>query len=161
MGNSGSSGAPFARSRGPLTEAGKARSARNGTKHGLRGGPFALLPGEESEAFAEIHAAVAADWGPRENYERRWVMELVTSLGVRIACAACNLRPLPRLSRRARLFEATMKRLVTFARYGVSMLTVSSPKVLDEKSPPDSEVRQSRRVQAAVALGVVPFVAGL
>jgi hypothetical protein len=43
----------------------------------------------------------------------------------------------------------------------LSMLTVSSPKVLDEKSPPDSEVRQSRRVQAAVALGVVPFVAGL
>ena len=46
-------------------------------------------------------------------------------------------------------------------RHLLSMLTVSSPKVLDEKSPPDSEVRQSRRVQAAVALGVVPFVAGL
>ena len=68
-----------ARSRGPVSEAGKARSARNGTQHGLRGGPFALLPGEDREEFAALHAAVAADWGPRDAYERRWVMELVTS----------------------------------------------------------------------------------
>ena len=54
------------RSRGPVSEAGKARSARNGTKHGLRGGPFALLPGEDRAEFAALHAAVAADWGPRE-----------------------------------------------------------------------------------------------
>ena len=69
-----------ARSRGPVTEAGKARSASNGTRHGLRGGPFALLPGEDREEFAELHAAVTADWGPRDAYERRWVMELVTSM---------------------------------------------------------------------------------
>jgi hypothetical protein len=55
-----------ARSRGPDTDAGKARSARNGTRHGLRGGPFALLPSEDPDEFAELHAAVTSDWGPRE-----------------------------------------------------------------------------------------------
>ena len=47
-----------ARSRGPGTEAGKARSARDGTKHDLRDGPFAPLPGEDREVFAELHADV-------------------------------------------------------------------------------------------------------
>ena len=59
-----------ARSRGPTTEAGKACSARNGTKHGLRGGPFTLLPGEDQDEFAALRAAVTADWGPRDAYER-------------------------------------------------------------------------------------------
>ena len=31
-----------ARSLGPVTETGKARAARNGTRHGLRGSTFAL-----------------------------------------------------------------------------------------------------------------------
>jgi hypothetical protein len=44
---------------------------RNGTRHGLRGGPFALLPGEDGEEFTALHAAVTADWRPRDAYERR------------------------------------------------------------------------------------------
>ena len=59
----------------PATAVGKARSTQNGTRHGLRGGPFALLPGEDREEFAHLHAAVTADWRPRDAYERRWVME--------------------------------------------------------------------------------------
>ena len=39
-------------SRGPTTEAGKARSAGNAARHGLRGGPFALLPGENARRSA-------------------------------------------------------------------------------------------------------------
>ena len=69
-----------ARSHGPATVAGKARSSRNGTRHGLRGGPFAILPGEDRDAFSHLHAAATNDWGPRDAYERRWVMELVTAM---------------------------------------------------------------------------------
>ena len=69
-----------ARSRGPVTAAGKARAARNGTRHGLRGGPFALLPGEDAEELDLLRAAVAADWRPRDAYERHWVAELVAAM---------------------------------------------------------------------------------
>ena len=107
-----------ARSRGPMTEAGKARSARNGTRHGLRGGPFALLPGEDREEFAALHAAVTADWRPRDAYERRWVMELVTSLWRQDRLRALELATLAAAAAESPPSEATMKRLLTFARYG-------------------------------------------
>ena len=69
-----------ARSRAPTTDAGKARSARNGTKHGLRGGPFALLPDEDRDELTALHAAITSDWGPRDAYERRWVRALVAAM---------------------------------------------------------------------------------
>src|SRR5690348_12225090 len=69
-----------AHSHGPVTAAGKARSASNGTRHGLRGGPFAMLPGEDHAAFGELRAVVASDWDPRDAYEQHWVMELVTAM---------------------------------------------------------------------------------
>ena len=58
-----------AKSTGPMTEAGKARSARNATKHGLTGGPV-VLPHESQEAYDELKqslartykAATAAEW---------------------------------------------------------------------------------------------------
>src|SRR6476469_7879350 len=52
------------RSHGPVTEAGKARAAQNRTRHGLRGGDFGLLPGEDGEELALLERAVAADWQP-------------------------------------------------------------------------------------------------
>jgi hypothetical protein len=104
-------------SRGPVTEAGKARSAQNGTKHGLRGGSFALLPGEDREEFAALHAAVTSDWSPRDAYERRWVMELVACLwrqdrlrALEFAAFAAAAESPPS--------EATVRKLTTFARYG-------------------------------------------
>ena len=91
-----------ARSRGPITDAGKARAAGNGTKHGLRGCPFALLSGEDSEELVALHAAVTADWGPRDAYEHRWVMELVTSMWRQDRLHALEWRRLPQPPKRIR-----------------------------------------------------------
>ncbi len=107
-----------ARSHGPTTEAGKAQSGRNGTKHGLRGGPFALLPSEDRAAFAEMHAAVTADWGPRDAYEQRWVMELVASLWRQDRLRGLELATLGAAAAESPPSEATVRKLATFARYG-------------------------------------------
>jgi hypothetical protein len=107
-----------ARSRGPATEAGKARAARNGTRHGLRGGPFALLPGEDPAEFARLHAAVTADWAPRDAYERRWVRELVAAMWRQDRLRGLELAALAAAAEERPPTEATMKRLLTFARYG-------------------------------------------
>jgi hypothetical protein len=107
-----------ATSRGPRTDAGKARSARNGTRHGLRGGPFALLPGEDREQFAALHAAVTSDWGPRDAYERRWVMELVTSMWRQDRLRGLELAVLTAAAAESPPSEATVRKLGTFARYG-------------------------------------------
>ena len=69
-----------ARSNGPATDAGKARAARNGTRHGLRGGAFAPLPGEDAAELDLLRQAVACDWSPRDAFERHWAAELVAAL---------------------------------------------------------------------------------
>jgi hypothetical protein len=107
-----------ARSHGPTTEAGKARSARNGTRHGLRGGPFALLPGEDREEFVALYAAVTSDWGPRDAYEHRWVMELVTSMWRQDRLRGLELATLTAAATESPPSDATVKKLTTFARYG-------------------------------------------
>ena len=107
-----------ARSRGPVTEAGKTRSARNATKHGLRGGPFDLLPGEDRKAFAALHTAVSSDWGPRDAYERRWVMELVNAMWRQDQLRGLELAMLTAAAAESPPSEATIRKLATFARYG-------------------------------------------
>src|SRR3954453_6237347 len=107
-----------ARSHGPTTDAGQAHSARNGTRQLLRGGPFALLPGEYREEFTALHAAVAADWRPRDAYERRWVKELVTAMWRQDRLHALELAALTAAAAESPPSEATMQRLLTFARYG-------------------------------------------
>ena len=107
-----------ARSRGPVTDAGRTRAARNGTRHGLRGGPFALLPGEDADEFAQLHAAVTADWAPRDAYERRWVRELVAAMWRQDRLRGLELATLAAAEQESPPTEATVKRLLTFARYG-------------------------------------------
>ena len=53
-----------ARSAGPATEAGKARSALNGVRHGLCGRTFFLLPDEDPAEFREHEAMWLAVWSP-------------------------------------------------------------------------------------------------
>ena len=107
-----------ARSRGPVTEAGKAFSAGNGTRHGLRGGPFALLPGEDRDEFGALHVAVTADWQPRDAYERRWVRELVAAMWRQDRLRAIELATLTAAAAESPPGEATVRQLLTFARYG-------------------------------------------
>ena len=61
--------------RGPATPEGKARSALNGTRHGLAG-PFRLLPGEDAAAYGRLRAALLARHAPADAAEEHWVEEL-------------------------------------------------------------------------------------
>ena len=136
-----------ARSRGPVTEAGKARAARNGTRHGLRGGPFALLPGEDADEFAQLHAAVTADWSPRDAYERRWVRELVAALWRQDRLRGLELATLAAAEQEHPPTEATVKRLLTFARYGARIdkdmtMALRALRVLRDR--PDAHIAETQ-----------------
>src|SRR3954454_366793 len=71
-----------ASSSGPITPEGKARSARNGTRHGLRGSTFALLPGENPAEWAAHLDGYLARLRPVDAAELRCVERL----------AACDWR---------------------------------------------------------------------
>ena len=107
-----------ARSRGPATAAGKARAARNGTRHGLRGGDFALLPGEDAEELDLLRHAVACDWQPRDAYERHWAAELVAAMWRQQRLRHLEFAALEAAAQEHPPTEASLKRLLTFARYG-------------------------------------------
>ncbi len=60
-----------ARSAGPATAAGKARSALNGVRHGLCGRTFFLLPDEDPAEFRRHEAMWLAVWSPRDLHEHQ------------------------------------------------------------------------------------------
>ncbi len=64
-----------ARSRGPVTAAGKARSAGNALRHGLYSAR-ALTPGEDPAAFEALLAALRAEHAPRDVTEHLLVERL-------------------------------------------------------------------------------------
>ena len=53
-----------AKSCGPKTPEGKARSAQNALRHGLRAQKYVVLPGESAAAFAELEAALMEELAP-------------------------------------------------------------------------------------------------
>jgi hypothetical protein len=53
-----------AKSRGPRTSEGKARSAKNALKHGLRAQKHVVLPAEGAAAFAAHEAALMEELAP-------------------------------------------------------------------------------------------------
>jgi hypothetical protein len=78
-----------ARSTGPATDAGKARSALNGVRHGLCGRTFFLLPDENPAEFRDHEAMWLAVWSPRDLHEHE--------------AAACAIRAMWREVRADRL----------------------------------------------------------
>jgi hypothetical protein len=72
-----------AKSRGPKTLEGKARSAQNALKHGMRAQRYVVLPEENAAEFAGLEAAMVAELAP--------VGALQTVLARRVAVAAWRL----------------------------------------------------------------------
>lgn len=66
-----------ARSAGPASEAGRARSALNAVRHGLSGRTFFLLPDEDPAEFAAHEAELLGVYRPRDLAEREAVLALV------------------------------------------------------------------------------------
>ncbi|MGH8543769.1 MAG: hypothetical protein ACREX3_09100 [Gammaproteobacteria bacterium] len=54
-----------ARSRGPTTPEGKARSAQNALKHGLRAQKYVVLQDEDAAEFAALEAALTDELAPQ------------------------------------------------------------------------------------------------
>ena len=84
-----------AKSRGPKTPEGKARSAQNALKHGMRAEKHVVLPDEDAAEFAGLEAALLAELAP--------VGALQAVLARRIAIAAWRLARADRIE--AELFE--------------------------------------------------------
>jgi hypothetical protein len=78
-----------AKSRGPKTEEGKARSAQNALRHGLRAQKYLVLPEEDGAEFAALEAALLEELVP--------VGALQTVLARRVAVAAWRLARADRL----------------------------------------------------------------
>jgi len=72
-----------AKSRGPKTFEGKARSAQNALKHGMRAEKYVVLPEEDAAEFAGLEAALIEELAP--------VGALQTVLARRVAVAAWRL----------------------------------------------------------------------
>ena len=84
-----------AKSRGPKTPEGRARSAQNALKHGMRAQKHLVLPDEDAAEFAGLEAALIEELAP--------VGALQTVLARRVAVAAWRLARADRLE--AELFE--------------------------------------------------------
>jgi hypothetical protein len=78
-----------AKSRGPKTPEGKARSAQNALKHGLRAQKHLVLPGERATEFAALEAALLEELAPEG--------ALQTVLARRVVAAAWRLERAERL----------------------------------------------------------------
>ena len=64
-----------AKSRGPKTEAGKARSAMNATKHNLSGQGLVVLDNENEEAFQELFQAFLTKFQPEDSVEHEIILQ--------------------------------------------------------------------------------------
>src|SRR5918996_4515769 len=101
-----------ARSKGPKTPEGKARSSRNALKHGLCAEHHVVVEGESPEAFAAFEAALVADLAPAG--------ALQMLLAGRIARAAWRLERAERIE--AELFAREMDGLFGDGDLGLALI---------------------------------------
>ena len=159
-----------ARSHGPATPEGKARSALNGTRHGLRGSTFALLPDEDPAAWAALLDGYLARFRPADAAELACVERL----------AACDWRearllrletemlfagrgdtsePDPRLgwSRTLPRYAAAIRRDRKEALEQLEMLRASRPRLPAKPTLADAARMRwlAERIERAVAEGPV------
>ncbi|MEO1017477.1 MAG: hypothetical protein AAFY56_07270 [Pseudomonadota bacterium] len=66
--------------RGPKTPEGKARSAMNARKHGLRANKFFLVPHEKAEEFEQFAIEMREAYGPKDVIEQRHVESIVIAM---------------------------------------------------------------------------------
>lgn len=79
--------APPARTRrGPKTPEGKARSARNAVRHGLRADRFELLPDEDPEAYLALVEAFAEAYRPSDPVENQLVVGMARAQWLLLRC---------------------------------------------------------------------------
>jgi hypothetical protein len=78
-----------AKSRGPKTAEGKARSAQNALKHGMRAQKYVVLPQEDAGEFEALETAILAELAPVGPLQRLFAR--------RIAVAAWRLERADRL----------------------------------------------------------------
>src|SRR5215207_9293233 len=70
--------------RGPKTPEGKARSAMNALKHGLRARTFGLLPGEDQAEWALHLRDLRAGYGPVDAAEEKLVAALAAAMWMEV-----------------------------------------------------------------------------
>ena len=88
-----------AKSKGPKTAEGKARSAQNALKHGLRAQKHMVLPGEDAAEFAALEAALIEELAPEGALE--------AALARRVVAATWRLERAERIE--AELFARKME----------------------------------------------------
>ena len=72
--------APARRQRGPSTPEGKARSAMNARRHGLRARTFGILPEEDQAEWALHPAELRQGYGPTDDTELKLVEAIAAAM---------------------------------------------------------------------------------
>ena len=82
-----------AKSNGPVTPEGKAKSARNGMRHNLNKGPIVLLSNEDPKAFIEHSYGFLDRFAPADYVERDLVNQMIAASWrlARISAIECSL----------------------------------------------------------------------
>ena len=139
---SAASRANGALSRGPATPDGKARSAADATRHGLRG-TSRTIPPEHAAGLAALRDALTARLAPADAVERHWVGEIAFALWqqqrLQAATAAALAyaegdtdepeAPTPALARTLARYRARIERDLRLAQEGLEAARRSRPRL--------------------------------